>query len=138
MPNKVGELRFGQVYHKHAVVHRELRGTLPSDMCCSMCCSIYCSFCLIATTDLMHAGKNARKCDQTGAMVSAMHHHRALSSIHPTLTEYSTCPTTGESVVKGYMATLGFALVMQPSRVDLPAFGYPTSPMSAIVRSSKR
>lgn len=71
-------------------------------------------------------------------MVRAVHHHRAASSIHPTLTEYSTCPTTGVSVVKGYMATLGLALVMQPNRVDFPAFGYPTSPMSAIVRSSKR
>lgn len=70
--------------------------------------------------------------------VPAVHHHRSPSSVHETLTEYSTCPTTGESVVKGYIATFGLALVMQPSRVDLPAFGYPTSPISAIVRSSKR
>lgn len=56
MPNKVGGLRLGQVYRKHAVVHRDLRGTLPSDMHCSMYCSSY----LIATTDLMQAEKNAR------------------------------------------------------------------------------
>lgn len=48
---------------------------------------------------------------------------RPLAPFDPTLTEYSTWPTTGVSVVKGYMATFGLAQVMHPNRVDLPALG---------------
>src|SRR6476646_3692672 len=47
-------------------------------------------------------------------------------------------PTIGWSVVKGYAATFGRAAEIFRNNVDLPAFGYPTNPASAIVRSSSR
>src|SRR5215470_8893530 len=47
-------------------------------------------------------------------------------------------PTIGWSVVNGYAATFGLAAEIFRNRVDLPAFGYPTNPASAIVRSSSQ
>lgn len=47
-----------------------------------------------------------------------------------------TFPTIGLSVVKGYSAIFGRALEEAASNVDLPAFGNPTRPMSAIVFNS--
>src|SRR4030095_12657846 len=50
----------------------------------------------------------------------------------------STTPITGCNVVNGYDATLGRAAEIFRNSVDLPAFGYPTNPASAMVRSSSR
>src|SRR4030095_14703789 len=50
----------------------------------------------------------------------------------------STTPITGCNVVNGCDAALGRAAEIFRSNVDLPAFGYPTKPASAIVRNSSR
>ena len=47
-------------------------------------------------------------------------------------------PRCGSKVVKGYGAIFGLALENDARRVDLPAFGTPTMPTSAIKRNSKR
>mmetsp|Transcript_14870 Transcript_14870/g.28631 ORF Transcript_14870/g.28631 Transcript_14870/m.28631 type:complete len:263 (-) Transcript_14870:791-1579(-) len=61
-------------------------------------------------------------------------------SARMTLVKSSYCklPMKGRSVVNGYGATSGWAPVIAPKRVLLPAFGLPTSPMSATTLSSSR
>ena len=58
----------------------------------------------------------------------------ATTTLRPSL--YRTDPTSGCSVVKEYAAIFGRARLMADSRLDLPAFGKPTSPASAISFSS--
>jgi len=47
-------------------------------------------------------------------------------------------PTIGLRVVNGYSAILGSALVTLANRVDFPALGNPTKPISARIFNSKR
>ena len=47
-------------------------------------------------------------------------------------------PRLGIFVVKGYGAIFGRAFVKKSSKLDFPAFGKPTRPMSAITESSTR
>ena len=50
----------------------------------------------------------------------------------------STMPSTGSSVVNGYVAILGRAAEQRESSVLLPALGMPTRPTSAMSLSSRR
>mmetsp|Transcript_30687 Transcript_30687/g.71906 ORF Transcript_30687/g.71906 Transcript_30687/m.71906 type:complete len:86 (-) Transcript_30687:278-535(-) len=49
---------------------------------------------------------------------------------------YFMVPTSGCNVVKGYGAISGRAMLIDANKLDLPAFGKPTNPMSAINFSS--
>ena len=75
---------------------------------------------------------------EAGALARAFDQAGQIRDDEAPLAARCTTPSAGTSVVNGYAATRGRAAEMRRSSVDLPAFGRPTRPTSAISLSEKR